>query len=659
MRKQSLAVLLAFFISGFSFASEQGAIDLVVVLDTSSSMYTHNKEVSDYIIGPLLKDFLRYGDTFHLISFSSTAKTEISRKIEGIGDIETIMGRLLLLYPLDKYSDIVAALQYTGRYLGDLPENRAKTVVFITDGDHSPAPTSPYKGLTKENLEKAISDAAGKLKGNGWIFHYIRVPQDLNFRSTEVRRATSGIGTAETANTTNALPKSGTETVNQTVASNKTEKAATPAKETQDVSNIVAQELNVPVTELNPEQGPEIISTTIGAISVEFPSTVGKVTRDFTIPIRVKNPSPNSVYLETQAILVEGVDRLKKKSFKEILPRSESVLDLYIGLPESYKPGAVTLKIEPQFTGPIRINPSSALIRADIVNDTMSSWFLKLLPLLLLAGGILLAAILTIVIIVVLRRLQKNPGLAMAEAMHAVREEPAKAASAGRFSPEDTTIQPVQKDSSTADLMAEFAKKKAAEKQQMPTLPLQKTQVVSPEQTEPQKKKDIAKIPAISPAFTSLQEAATSSLPAKPSFTVEPNLSIRRATGRIMLNLFVQDQNTAIGKRNVHLMKAGHRLTVGGNNSDFLIFLVPIPHRIADVHFDGEQLTLIPKRPEFFPDTGSEPIYDCVGKTIHLKSAKGYDLYIRFEKYQDPLQSLNSFLRSIEMPGKEVTGANS
>lgn len=637
MRKRNIAIVFCLLVTGFIFGNDQGSIDLVVVLDTSASMYAHNKQVSEYVIGPLLKDFLRYGDSFHLISFSSTAKTEISRKIEGIGDIETIMGRLLLLYPLDKYSDIITALQYTSRYLNDLPENRSKTVVFITDGDHSPAPTSPNAGLTAENLQKAISDASAKLKGNGWIFHYIRVPQDLISKANTVRKPTTST--------------SGTQSPESASASNKTNvenNAAKPASQTgevKDVSPVVAQELNIPVTDLNPDQGSEIISTTIGAISVEFPDAVGKVTRDFSVPIRVKNPSPNTVYLETKSVLVEGIDRQRKKSFKEILPRSESVLNLFIGLPETYQPGAVTLRIEPQFTGSIRINPPSALVRADIVNDTLSSLMLKIVPLLLLAGGILLAAVLAVLIILVLRRLQKNPGIAMAEAMQTPQETISKPVLKDRSEKQIQNLSEQEKDTSTVELMAEFAKKKAEEKQQESSL-IKSAGVET-------KKHDSKIRTAIVPRMAALQDNS-GSVAAKPSLIIEPNLSIRRATGRIMLNLFVQDQNTAIGKRNVHLMKAGHRLTLGGHNSDFLIFLVPIPHRIADVHFDGEQLTLIPRRPEFFPETGAEPIYDCVGKTIHLKSAKGYDLYIRFEKYQDPLQTLNSFLRSIEIPGKEI-----
>ncbi|WP_304222759.1 VWA domain-containing protein [Gracilinema caldarium] len=683
MRKHVLISLLLTLLSGFSFSYEQKSIDLVVVLDTSSSMYAHSQQVSDFVIGPLLKDFLRYGDSFHLISFSSSAKIEISRKIENIGDIETIMGRLLLLYPLDKYSDIIAALQYTSRYLTELPENRAKTVIFITDGDHNPSPTSPNKLGTGETLDTAIREAVAKLKGNGWTFHYIHVPQDLSFRAATVRAAPSGKTASGTALA--AQPAAGTTAPSSSSTANTNaagQQGATPSEtkagestgstkqETgaQDVSSVVAQELNIPVTELHPEQGSEIISTSIGAISVEFPISVGKVHRNFTLPLKVKNPSPNPVYLETQAVLVEGTDRMRKKSFKEIPPRSDSVLDLYIGLPETYQNGATTLRIEPQFSGSIRINPPSAPVRADVVSDTMSSLLLSLLPIVLLIAGILLAAAFAVLIIIVLRRLQKNPSYAMAEAIQTTREESNKVTRPVPSKEKEQQAQPfLPKDTSMVDLMAEFARKKAEEKNKGPALPLQ-TGPAAPavqqnlassaqgglEVTQPENKKKNktpVKIPSFSGALSVLQEDTGSTAITKPSLAIEPSISVRRANGRIMLSLFVQDQNTAIGKRNVHLMKAGHRLTLGGHNSDFLIFLVPIPHRIADVHFDGEELTLIPRKSEFFPDTGAEPIYNCVGKTIHLRSAKGYDLYIRFEKYQNPLDTLNNFLRSIEVSG--------
>ncbi|MDR1930388.1 MAG: VWA domain-containing protein, partial [Treponema sp.] len=61
-----------------------------------------------------------------------------------------------------------------------------------------------------------------------------------------------------------------------------------------------------------------------------------------------------------------------------------------------------------------------------------------------------------------------------------------------------------------------------------------------------------------------------------------------------LVNFFVEDQNTAIGRRNIHALKPGNSYSVGGGNSDFLIFLVPVPQRIGELHYDGTNCTFIP-----------------------------------------------------------------
>jgi hypothetical protein len=121
--------------------------------------------------------------------------------------------------------------------------------------------------------------------------------------------------------------------------------------------------------------------------------------------------------------------------------------------------------------------------------------------------------------------------------------------------------------------------------------------------------------------------------------------------GPLMLSLFVEDQNTAIGRRNIHAVKSGYTFSVGGGKSDFLIFLVPIPPHIADLRFDGGQCTFIPRKPQYFPDIGSQPVPNCVGKTIRVVSDKHYELHIRMERYEDPLRALNKLLHSISVPG--------
>jgi len=120
--------------------------------------------------------------------------------------------------------------------------------------------------------------------------------------------------------------------------------------------------------------------------------------------------------------------------------------------------------------------------------------------------------------------------------------------------------------------------------------------------------------------------------------------------GPVMLNLFVEDQNRAIGRRNIHTAKSG-TFSVGGGKSDFLIFLVPIPASIANVQFDGRNCTFIPLKPKYFPDIGSQSVHNCIGKNIRVMSDKGYELFIRVERYEDPLKVLNRLLNSIAVPG--------
>jgi hypothetical protein len=131
----------------------------------------------------------------------------------------------------------------------------------------------------------------------------------------------------------------------------------------------------------------------------------------------------------------------------------------------------------------------------------------------------------------------------------------------------------------------------------------------------------------------------------------------RGSTG-LLLSLFVEDQNTNIGRRNTHVLKAGNIYTVGGGNSDYLIFLVSLPSHIGEVQFDGKECSVVPKKPEYFPDLRDQRVPNCIGKTIRVISDKKYELKFRMERYEDPLVSLNRLLNSvpvIEMPAAGET----
>ena len=114
----------------------------------------------------------------------------------------------------------------------------------------------------------------------------------------------------------------------------------------------------------------------------------------------------------------------------------------------------------------------------------------------------------------------------------------------------------------------------------------------------------------------------------------------------------MDEQNTAIGKRNIHSLKSGYSLSIGGGKADdYIIFLVPLPSHIGDIRRNGSQLTFIPRKPKYFPDIGSSEVRDCINKTIRIVSDKGYEMSFRFEMYEDPLVALNRILMSVRVPG--------
>jgi hypothetical protein len=108
-------------------------MDIVVLFDMSrSGSLAYFEQTRDYISGGFLKEFVRKGDTFHLISFGDTPRLELSRRIEGEGDYRTIIGRLLLLYPLAPSGSVENAVAYAEAFVNGLSAERNKKVVFFT-----------------------------------------------------------------------------------------------------------------------------------------------------------------------------------------------------------------------------------------------------------------------------------------------------------------------------------------------------------------------------------------------------------------------------------------------------------------------------------------------------------------------------------------------
>jgi hypothetical protein len=122
--------------------------------------------------------------------------------------------------------------------------------------------------------------------------------------------------------------------------------------------------------------------------------------------------------------------------------------------------------------------------------------------------------------------------------------------------------------------------------------------------------------------------------------------------GPHLLSLFVEDQSTSIGRRNMHTISPGESLSLGGGSSDFLIFLFPLPKNVAKIHFDGVYCAFIPQKKQFFPEIISKTIPECIGKIIKIRSKKNYDILIRIVQHEDPFKTLNKLFHSVKLPGK-------
>jgi len=560
MNKTVLAVLLlcaAFCVYG----QNTTPIDLILVLDTSSNMSSSYENVNNYLTGPFLNEFLRVGDTFHLIPFSASSRLDVARRINGIGDVETIISRMLLQYPVERGSNISAALNFTERYASALP-NRAKKIVLITTGAND---TNNLVTSTRQRLGSANT-----------TIDYIQVTpgQPLTNLPKSGRQARSGTtGSATTSEITTAAgtgmsavtdtgtttaPKTGTDSTTGSGTSTTGTGIGTGTTGT-GTGTGTGTEIGTGTTGTNTGTGTGITADTSTGTGTGILADTSTGTGTGTTG--TDSTSGNETGTVTGADSGTSTDSIDSKVSDSGTGTTSSGSGIVSGSDSE----------QPKSSGKTASSGSSKPF-------TSSIWFIILLILLALL-------LLGLIIFLISRRASSSP---------------------------DKTI------SEASSLAA-----------------------ASPKEKPVDHSKDLATYASAQGRRTTPYDDRTDNKPV----LINPS-------GPLLLNLFVNDQNTSIGKRNIHSLKSGYKLTVGGGkNDDFYIFLVPMPQHIGEIRRNGSQLTFIPKKPKYFPDTGSNEVKDCINKTIRIVSDKDYQMRFRFETYEDPLVSLNRMLMSVKVPG--------
>lgn len=626
-----------------AISDETEASDVVVLLDVSQSVLPYFHDITDYVVGPVVKNYLRLGDTFHLLSFGETTQVEIAQRISTEEDVKSVLARLYLLYPLARNTDLVSAFSYLSQYLSDLPETRSKVVIIITDGIHNPSQKSPAFGLSADQANAEIEVTASRIKRNGWPVHVIKVPFSAERAAAEAAPATTSGSAAQAGaaaqgqaqkSAQGQAPKGG-------AAAGKAGEgqSSQPGSQGQYLDTI-AKSLDASVTDYKPEEKGTTAQKSLSLPEVVFPGQLGKKGYTFSFPLKVHNSSDSEVGLELEKVMAEGSDILAKKSFLSLPAGWSATMNISVALPPSMKAGDKNLGVDLYFADGLRVSPSHGTLSFTLAPSPLASLFKSgsrvILFIILVALG--LAAVL--VLIALLRR---APRQAAAPIVAAVRESAEAAKRRGAAPSTAQTPTPSAAQATQQPLRpAQAGRRPFAAPSTVPGETIAETPLSGrPSQLPLPKPQAPAKAGKKAPAFQAESGAA-----AAPTYA--PRIA---RPGSIQLELRVSEQNPHIGMRNVQTVHAGSSRSVGGGRSDFLVFLVPVPHRAAEIHFDGETCTFVPLKPELFPELGGQPLADCVGKDIPMLSRKGYRMVLRFSKYEAPANKINRLLHCIETPG--------
>ncbi len=654
MTKKLLTIFLALIVLAVSTAAyAQSTTDLIILLDSSQSMIPYYNDVAEFICKTILPSYLRYGDRFHVLTFSDTVQNPISKEVLTNADVNAIVAGILLLYPLGTSTDLITALESTWKWTLDLPSGSNKVIVMITDGMHAPLASSPYYPLTNEAVKTEITKIADNIKSQNWTFKLITVP------------FTSGTATG-TENST--APGAGIYT--ETIASS----TGTAAVEYQKGN----------------EQA--VIGKALALIQISCPDNLGKRNYTFKLPITFTNSSETQTAIEVSKIIINGkTNVLNGKASAIIPPKSSKTISISVAFPRDWQAGEQTITVEPVFYDNLRVIPPVLQTTVNLKYSFVASILSNVTQMIL--SVLIIVAVIALIIIILL----------YIRSIHKQAEKPVVDAVYDSMQAQQIADHNLQREQRAAEVLGSASVKKPAPTLQKTATPhtaeaLTKVPAVTTETAEfktktletylnSQKKQPqhiletidthshknidaltapehgsdklsvLTSVSSMQKArqeklFSMLQKKEPVQLVVRQKAPIEYTPSIVKP-GTIKVEFIVENQNRCIGTRNIKVLHAGGKKTIGGKLSDFFIFLYPFPNRIADVYYDGESIIVVPRKFEHFPDYDS-PISIKLDEHVRIVTKKGKEVFFKFSLYIPPYEKINKILHCVELPGKDL-----
>lgn len=698
--KKFHALILTLAMMAAAFAQQSTANDIVVLLDTSNSMLPYFDTITEEILPELAVNFVRQGDTFHLISFNVSQTLETAQIIKSRDDVEKLVSRFLLLYPLGKNSDFISALKYTNQYTSALRVNSNKTIVLISDGLHSPGATPDAENFSLEETKSEVDSITSKMKASGWDVYFIKTPSpeginivdlngnaisrtpDVSYDGTEdmqnhektnrnpeqSKAAGTGndnhpsddtkpdygkdaAGDVETPTAVNAdeqeiqggdtgLPQNGTGTEGNTTA----QPAFNPETDSVDITNAIADNLGIEPVTLPEDDTADFAKELMIIPEVIFPTDLGTKSYKFKIPLKITNPSEKHIDLELSGVIFQGNNILRKNTFIRLEGKETGDLNPEVKLPSSLTLGEQSITIQLQFADNIRSVPEEGTFNINLQSGTFTSFLEGAGPVILTILLILIAAVIIIILALFIHRKTESSNVQnVINQTDGERED--RTSTLENYKQEEKHYPGTagEKDS-RASILDDYGNQNQNKSGSA-------FEAYSQDESRNERLSALGAGAAAAAAGKAAKEEekplVKRNFNMKPASSFEPIPVIKNRSA--MLQLDVLNQTKAIGKRNIHIVKAGNRLSIGGGkDSPFEIFLVKFPKRIAEVRFNGENCDLAILKPEFFPYEETNIIKDCIGREFHIVSSKNYPVTFKLIEYEDPVKRLNALLTSIK-----------
>lgn len=623
--------------------------DVLVLMDTSGTILPWFEDINTRILSEIARRFVRPGDTFHLVSFNSRVHLEVAQSIRTEADVSRIVSRFMLLFPLGQNSDFLSGLQYTQQYISSLTQSSRKIIIIISDGIFNPPPSSPFASLEGPEVERELNQMASRIRADGWDVYYVKIP----FPKNAVIRNLQG----------------------SLVSSATTADGETDIKEYVDISQSFTNALDINSTQLPEGDIPlNFVDGLLAMPEIRFPAHLGKRGRWFSVPFKISNPVDKTLSIELTGVFWNGINILERNTFLTLRGNKKATLRAPIVLPDTLPAGDTELAVTLAFSQNLRVVPQSGTLSLELVSFSFGSFLRSLGPVVSVLLLVIIAAILILLLLIVMLRSTSQPAariLGNATARSTASAQPNTAKNADRVlaeaaagssnadsrdvlematrsspgvsaaSKSDLLAAAAHKNDDAARILAQAAEKRSTTELNYPARTKVDSNSMFGEFEAAKERERLSRLQILTDAANkSHHQGHFAAARSGEKITV-------RANGNIMLELKVRNQNPHIGKRNIHVMKSGSRLSLGGGHSAFWVFLVKFPARIAEVRFDGTQCSLAILKPQYFPYAENSIIEDCIGKEITIVSDKDYEITFMLHEYEDPVIRLNRLLTSI------------